>query len=97
MHKARWMSKLIYYIQIDLFSEKITINLPKGSVFSVAQKPLLQRFVQFVIYVYVPWWLTCPIPSSAPKNDSTLITSNLEYKDIDSVVSCVALKTSCGI
>ena len=86
MHKARWMSKLIYYIQIDLFSEQITINLPKGSVFSVAQKPLLQRFVQFVIYVYVPWWLTCPIPSSAPKNDSTLITSNLDYKDIDSVV-----------
>ena len=92
LHKARWMSKLIYSIKIDLLSKQIMDNLPKGSVFSVAQKPLIERFVQFVIFVYVPWWLTCPIAANAPKNDLNLLNSIVEYQDMDDVISCAALK-----
>ena len=93
LHKARWMSKLIYSIKIDLLSKQIMDNLPKGSIFSVAQKPLIERFVQFVIFVYVPWWLTCPIAANAPKNDLILLNSILDYQYIDGVISCAALKS----
>ena len=28
----------------------------------------LQKFVKFCIYIYIPWWLTCPVASAAPSN-----------------------------
>ena len=91
MSKARWMAKLLYAIKMILLASKIA-ELPKGSIFARGQLPKLQRFVQFVIFCYVPWWLTSPVPSSAPKNDQLLLNSLIEYKDLDSSVADVALK-----
>ena len=102
LHRARWMAKLLYAIKIDLLSTKIEAELPKGTVFSGStQKENIHRFVLFVIYVYVPWWLTAPLTSTAPLNDISLIKSLYVFKQIDSVVANAALKSLkdhiCGI
>ena len=39
----------------------------------------------------MPWWLTSPVPSSAPHNDQLLINSFIQYKDIDSNIATAAL------
>ena len=46
----------------------------------------------FCVYVYVPWWLTCPIPSAAPFNDLKLITNVKEYQKLNKTCSEGALK-----
>ena len=38
LHRARWMSKLIYCIKLDLLREKIIKQLPKGAVFASGQQ-----------------------------------------------------------
>ena len=73
LHRARWMSKMIYCLKIDLLSDKIVEKLPKGNVFGSGQQQKIQRFVQFFIFCYVSWWLTAPIPASAPLNDLMLL------------------------
>ena len=79
LHKARWMAKLIYSIKIVLMGEKIAGELGSGEVLSKTQLSKLQKFVQFCIYVYIPWWLTCPVASAAPLNDLKLIANINDY------------------
>ena len=67
------MAKLIYSMKMVLLSEKIIAELPKGSVFCVDQLAKLQRFVKFVVLVYIPWWITCSQSSDAPVNDLKLL------------------------
>ena len=80
LHKARWMAKLIYSIKIVLMSEKIQRELRSDDVLSNAQLTKLQKFVMFAVYVYVPWWLTCPVASAAPLNDLKLIANVIDYR-----------------
>ena len=80
------MAKLLYAMKIDLLSTKIETEFPKGTVFSGCnQKDNIHRFVMFVVYVYVPWWLKAPFLTSDPANDLSLIKSLYHFKDIDSV------------
>ena len=44
LHRARWMSKIIYCIKIVLLSEKISKELSKGAILSNAQLQKLQKF-----------------------------------------------------
>ena len=37
LQRARWMSKMIYCLKIDLLSDKIVEKLPKGNVFGSEQ------------------------------------------------------------
>ena len=75
LHRARWMSKMIYCLRIDLLSNKIIEDLPKGSVYASGQQQKIKSFVQFFIFCYTSWWLTSPIPASAPLNDLMLINN----------------------
>lgn len=92
LHKARWMSKMIYSVKMDLLRDKIVSVLPKGSIFSSQQQQKIARFVKFVAFCYVPWWLTAPVPSTAPKNDLLLIESLMWYKNTDAICANAALK-----
>ena len=87
------MSKLLFAIEMVLMSTKIATELPKGTVFGRGQLSKLQHFVQFVVFCYVPWWLTSPVPASAPKNDQLLINSFLEYCKVDVEIANTALKS----
>ena len=40
-----------------------------GKIFGKGQQEKIQRFVKFVVFCYIPWWLTAPVSSSASKND----------------------------
>ena len=62
-----------------------------GKIFRKGQLEKIRRFVKFVVFCYIPWWLTAPIPSSAPKNDQLLMNSFLHYKNVDEVIANEAL------
>ena len=93
IHKARFMSKLLSSLKIVMLSRKITSELPKNAVFTAKQLPKLERFVQYVVFCYVPWWLTAPVPSHAPSNDLAFLKSVRAYKEVDSVCANAALKS----
>ena len=61
------MSKLIYSLKIVLMGNQIS-KLPAGTILAAGQLKKLKEFVQFVVYIYVPWWLVSPVPLSAPFN-----------------------------
>ena len=92
IHKARFLSKLLSSLKIVMLSTKIDTELPKNAVFTARQLTALERFVKFVVYCYVPWWLTSPVPSHAPSNDLALLKALKEYEVIDSVAANTALK-----
>ena len=70
----------VKYGLADLLSNKISKELPKGTVFGSQQLQKIRRFVQFFVFCYVPWWTTAPVSSTAPKNDVIMIESLLSYK-----------------
>ena len=72
LHNARWMGKFLYSIKLILLNKKIS-QLPKGTIFALQQLPKLQRIVQFVVFCYIPLWLSVPISSAAPTNDLNII------------------------
>lgn len=89
LHKARFMSKILYCIKIVLLNKKIAVA--GATVLGRGQLPKVKRFVQFVVFCYVPWWITAPVASAAPMNDLKLINSFHWYNNIDSVVAKAAL------
>ena len=62
-----------------------------GKVFGRGQLEKIRRFVKFVIFCYIPWWLTTPISFSAPKYDQLLIKSFFEYQEVDNTLANAAL------
>ena len=92
MHKARWMSKILYAIKIDLLRDHIMAKLPKGSVYGAGQAQKIGRFVKFVIFCYVSWWLTAPVPANAPVNDLALLKGLYSYIDVDEICGRAAFK-----
>ena len=95
LHKARWMSKILYCMKLVLLNKKI-MQLPKGTVFASQQLTKVRKFVQFVAYCYVPWWLTAPISTSAPRNDLELICSFIEYQKTEPTIGYAALNAMKG-
>ena len=91
LHRARWMSKMIYCLKIDLLSNKIIEDLPKGTVYASGQQQKIKSFVQFFIFCYASWWLTSPIPASAPLNDLMLINNLIKYREQDEKCANAAL------
>ena len=48
--KAGWMSKILYSPKIVLLSEKISAELPKGSIFGVGKMEKIRIFVDFAAF-----------------------------------------------
>lgn len=71
MHKARWMSKIIYSIKIWLFRDQFQM------------KPVTLKGIQavtvFYVTVYAKAWCTAHLTSQAPKNDFDLMKQLLLY------------------
>ena len=72
MHSARWMAKLIYSLEVVLLGSAIS-ELPKGAVCSTSQMEKLKRFMEAMVFIYIPWWLTCSSSSLAPIHDLSLL------------------------
>ena len=95
LHRARWMSKLLNYLKMVLLSKQIN-KLSKRTIIIGQQLNKLQQFTNFVVCCCIPWWLTAPVPASAPVNDLHFINTIMEYKVIESTIAAVALKATNG-
>lgn len=77
-HHARWMAKAIYSLKMYLLRESRELPLPEANLFS---------FCQFIVFVYIRAWYTCPVSVSAPNNYLQLIKKLDSYKTIDENIS----------
>ena len=91
LHRARWMSKMIYCLKIDLLSDKIVENCQRVMFLVPGSNKKIQRFVQFFIFCYVSWWLTAPILASTPLNNLMLINNLIQYREEDEQCANAAL------
>jgi len=92
MHKARWMSKIIYSIKICLLKEQISA-LSRGTLTTQHQE---EKLKEFVVYIYCDWWLRCQSATDAPWLDLCLYKALVKYKAVSSIESVSAVK-ACGI
>lgn len=92
MHKARWMSKVLYSIKMCM-SEAQILNIRDNGTPSLEQMTNLRRFVVFVTHVYSQWWMTCQDAFDAPWHDLQLFQRLLKYRElVDDAVGQSALR-----
>lgn len=70
LHHARWMAKAIYGLKMYLFRDQFPIDSNQ-----------LQRFVLFVVQVYIKAWFEAPIATNAPMSDLELMRCLKKYRD----------------
>ena len=80
---------ICFYVKIQNIYCDVFIS---GKIFGKGQQEKIERFVKFVVFCYIPWWLTAQVSSSAPKNDLLFLNSLFDYKTIDSVIANEALR-----
>ena len=91
LHKARWMSKLLYTIKICLLADQIK-ELPAGTITSGQQMHKVRAFVVFATLVYSSWWITSPSVTDAPWHDLKLFHKLLMYEAVNPDISKSAVK-----
>lgn len=72
LHHARWMAKAIYGLKMYLFRHQVTVDHIN-----------LERFVKFVVEIYIRGWYDAPSPTNAPQNDFKFMKSLKLYHDKD--------------
>ena len=92
-HKARWVMKLLHSIKIVMLEDCLPKDIfGKGSS-GISKVKKLKRFVFFFVFCYIPWWYTCPLSTSAARNDIIFHEKVLRYTDIDKDISNAVLKS----
>ena len=87
-HKARWLMKLLHSLKIVILEESLPTDiLRRGQIEKV------QRFVKFFVFCYVPWWFTCPIGTSAARNDLQFYNAVCKFEAIDGKISKAVKKS----
>ena len=81
---------LLYTAKIVLLSPQIAKSDAK--ILLKGQLNKLEVFLKFVMYAYLPWWITATVPASAPCHDLSLINSILQFKEINQRAAKGALK-----
>ena len=83
-HHARWMSKLLYVLKLNLFEEQF--HLTKH------EKAACLEFGLFVALIYTKAWMSSTRSSDAPINDLSLIQSLTNYRKVSDVVSLSGIR-----
>jgi len=91
VHKARWMSKILYSIKMVLLEKQIHLMHP-GPIMPASQQKKLRSFTDFVCLIYINWWMTCRSAVDAPYNDLSLYQNLLKYTAISSDIAGSAVK-----
>ena len=71
IHRARWMTKVIYSIRMWLFRRQFKMTR--------AELKSIRDMAIFAVKVYLRAWITAPRSIEAPLNDFTLMRALLEY------------------
>ena len=75
------MAKIISACKVVFLSD--SDKRAKTKILSRGQLPKVERFLRFVMYVYLLWWLNAPVASRAPANDLELINKLLTCREVD--------------
>ncbi|XP_062551588.1 uncharacterized protein LOC134216805 [Armigeres subalbatus] len=70
LHHARFMAKAIYSLKMYLFRDQFMPDCEK-----------LERFVLFVVLIYIRGWYKAPIATDAPLNDLKFMRALKNYDD----------------
>ena len=62
-HRACWMDKIIYACKVVFLSD--SDKRANTKILRRGQLPKVERFLRYVMYVYLSWWLTAPIASGS--------------------------------
>ena len=71
-HHARWISKAIYYLKLQLLSK----------VFTMTEEEVVEvnLITEFIVLYYVCHWFLAPLPASVARHDLEFMTSILKYR-----------------
>ena len=82
---ARWMSKVIYDLKIELLSKVFDL--------SPEEKSQVHDIAQFSALLYVKYWLQTPLPSSAARHDLEFMAKVLHYRLTKPVIAFNVLQS----
>lgn len=71
MHRARWMSKVIYTIKIWLFRSQFKMT--------ASEEKAIRDLATFSVIIHLRAWMTAPLAVEAPLNDFRLMGQLLRY------------------
>ena len=74
-HRAIWMTKLIYSMNIFMFKNQFNISLKEAKRF--------EDISRFAIAIYTKHWFSAPKTVSTPQNDLLLLKELYYYKEIN--------------
>ena len=84
MHKARWMSKVLYSLKLWMFQEQVHL--------SENEKSGLTDMVKFIVMIYFEAWFECTSAIKAPFHDLKLIKKLDSYRSINQEIAEIATK-----
>ena len=85
-NKARWMCVCIYSLKMFWYQDEEVLH------YSDEYKARLNRFVKFLLLIYIPYWFKTPLSSDAAVHDLNLYKLLMQYHDIDSEISLTVLR-----
>ena len=88
LHRARWMSKVIYSLKIWMFRRQIMLTK--------VEEEGIRNICKFGVRIYVKAWFTAPSAISAPRLDLQLVKDIEKYKQENVTISSVAIKKFLG-
>jgi len=97
IHRARWMGRAIYFIQMWLFRNQYeplqpgkTVRKSRGLSFSDQICNHLKEVCLFVTAVYVRYWFQSQSPTAAPRNDLAMLCSLSAYPQKEVAKAAIA-------
>ena len=84
IHKARWMAPVIYTLKMFLFRHHIDKT--------ESEKKDLERFVKFIVFVYIEHWILCGFASDVTIMDLKLFKDMISWQDYDKSLASAVLK-----
>ena len=87
-HHARWMSKCLYYLKMNLL-----LNIYK---ISDEEKSQVEEISQFILILYVKSWFQSPLPTSAARNDLNFMVNIHRYRLVTRPKIAMSLLQSCS-
>ena len=84
-HHARWMSKAIYYLKIQLLSRTFKL--------SEEEKMMIERCARFTGVLYAKAWFLSPLSTSAASNDLDFHLKILKFREMEPSLSFQVLQS----
>ena len=84
-HHARWMSKGIYFLKLNLLKNVFKM--------SEEEKDKVSRIAEFIILFYAKLWFTSPLAASAARYDLEFMSGITDYRLVDPSLSFHVLKS----